>query len=44
LLLVDDYSRFMCLVLLAEKSDAPAAIKRFQAMVELESGHKLQVL
>jgi transposase InsO family protein len=44
LLLVDDYSRFMWLLLLAAKSDAPAAIKRFQAAAELESGRKLKIL
>lgn len=44
LLLVDDYSRFMWLMLLAAKSDTPAAIKRFQVAVELESGRKLKIL
>jgi len=44
LLLVDDYSRFMWLLLLEAKSDAPAAIKRFQAAAELESGRKLKIL
>ncbi|KAK3125062.1 hypothetical protein QOZ80_7BG0599500 [Eleusine coracana subsp. coracana] len=41
--MVDDYNRFMWLMLLVAKSDAPAAIKRFQA-VELESGRKLKIL
>ena len=44
LLLVDDLSRFMWLSLLASKDEAPAAIKRFQASVEVESGRKLRVL
>jgi transposase InsO family protein len=44
LLLVDDYSHFMWLLLMAAKSDAPAAIKRFQAAAELESGRTLKIL
>lgn len=44
LLLVDDFSRFMWLILQAAKSDAPAAIKRFKAAAERESGRKLKVL
>lgn len=44
LLLVDDLSRFMWLVLLGAKDEAATAVKRFQAMVEVESGRKLRVL
>lgn len=44
LLLVDDVSRYIWLTLLASKDQAPAAIKRFQAAAELESGCKLKVL
>lgn len=35
LLLVDDFSRYMWLMLLTSKDEAPAAIKRFQAHAEL---------
>jgi hypothetical protein len=38
LLLVDDKSRFMWLALLAAKSDTLAALKKFQAKVEVETG------
>ncbi|WVZ56480.1 hypothetical protein U9M48_007001 [Paspalum notatum var. saurae] len=44
LLLVDDMSRYMWLRLLSSKDQAPAAIKNFQAAVEVESGRKLKVL
>jgi transposase InsO family protein len=44
LLLVDDASRYMWLALLTAKSDAAAAITKFQAAAEVESGHKLRVL
>ncbi|RLN39601.1 hypothetical protein C2845_PM01G10330 [Panicum miliaceum] len=44
LLLVDDLSRYMWLCLLASKDQAPAAIRRFKAAAEVESGRKLKVL
>jgi transposase InsO family protein len=44
LLLVDDMSRYMWLCLLASKDQALAAIRRFKAAAELESGRKLKVL
>jgi transposase InsO family protein len=44
LLLGDDASRFMWVVLLATKAAAADAIKHVQAMAEKESGLKLQVL
>ena len=44
LMLVDDLSRYMWLSLLASKDQAPAAIRWFQAMAEVESGRKLKVL
>nr|CAE04466.3 OSJNBa0029L02.7 [Oryza sativa Japonica Group] len=44
LLLVDDMSRYMWVRLLSGKHEAVAAIKQFQAGVELESGRKLQAL
>ncbi|WVZ65497.1 hypothetical protein U9M48_014849 [Paspalum notatum var. saurae] len=44
LLLVDDLSRYMWLSLLASKDQAPAAIRKFKAAAELESGCKLKVL
>nr|AAX95066.1 retrotransposon protein, putative, unclassified [Oryza sativa Japonica Group]ABA91624.1 retrotransposon protein, putative, unclassified [Oryza sativa Japonica Group] len=44
LLLVDDYSRYMWLTLLATKDGAPAAIKRVQAAAERKSGRKLWAL
>lgn len=44
LLLVDDYSHFMCVALLPSKDGAPAAIRRIQAAVEHKSGHKLRTL
>nr|XP_051190531.1 uncharacterized protein LOC127303863 [Lolium perenne] len=42
LLLVDDHSRFMWLVLLQSKDEATQAIRRFQARVERETGKKLR--
>lgn len=44
LLLVDDRSRFMWIVLLAAKSDTLAAVHKFQVKVEVETGCRLQVL
>lgn len=44
LLLVDDMSRFMWLVLLPSKDEAPSAIKNFQAVAEVETGRKLKAL
>jgi hypothetical protein len=44
LLLVDDMSRFMWLVLLPSKDQAAAAIKNFQMSVEVETGRKLKTL
>nr|AAP44677.1 putative gag-pol polyprotein [Oryza sativa Japonica Group] len=41
LLLVDDHSRYMWLVLLARKGDAVKAIMHFQASAEAESDRKL---
>lgn len=43
LLLVDDMTRFMWVVLLASKDEVAAAIKRVQAGAEFESGRKLKV-
>jgi hypothetical protein len=44
LLLVDDKTRYMWIVLLSRKDEAPAAIKRWQASVEVETRVKLRVL
>jgi hypothetical protein len=44
LLLVDDVSRYMWAVLLPSKDASTDAIKKVQAEVEKESGHKLWVL
>ena len=44
LLLVDDKSRFMWLILLQAKSEAAEVIKRIQAQAEGECGKKMQVL
>jgi transposase InsO family protein len=44
LLLVDDASRYMWVTLLSSKDEAPAAIKRWKALVEAESGKVPQVL
>lgn len=43
-LLIDDMSRYMWLTLIASKDQAAAAIKKFKAHAELESGRKLKVL
>jgi len=42
--LIDDMSRFMWLTLIASKDEAAAAIKKFKARAELESGRKLKAL
>jgi transposase InsO family protein len=44
LLLIDDATRYMWVVLLTAKSEASSAIKHIQAAVEKEYGHKLRVL
>ncbi|WVZ83459.1 hypothetical protein U9M48_030605 [Paspalum notatum var. saurae] len=44
LLLVDDVSRYMWLVLLTRKDEAADTIKKFQAGVEVETGRKLRAL
>jgi transposase InsO family protein len=44
LLLVDDATRYMWVVLLATKLEALSAIKRIQVAAEKECGRKLQVL
>jgi hypothetical protein len=44
LLLIDDATRYMWVVLLTAKSEASSAIKRIQASVEKECGRKLRVL
>jgi hypothetical protein len=44
LLLVDDATRYMWVVLLTAKSEASSAIKRIQATAEKECGRKLRVL
>jgi transposase InsO family protein len=44
LLLVDDMSRYMWLCLLSSKDQTPAAIQRFKAAAEVESGRKLKVM
>ena len=44
LLLVDDKSRYMWVTLLAAKSDTLAAVMKFQAKVEVETGRRLCVL
>jgi transposase InsO family protein len=44
LLLVDDVTCYMWVVLLTAKSEASSAIKRIQAAVEKECGRKLRVL
>jgi transposase InsO family protein len=44
LLLVDDATRCMWVVLLTAKSEASSAIKRIQAAAEKECGRKLRVL
>jgi transposase InsO family protein len=42
--LIDDLSRYMCVVVLGSKGEAANAIKRTQAAVEAECGRKLRVL
>ena len=42
--LVDDMSRYMWIQLLSSKDQASAAIKNFQASVEVETGQKLKTL
>jgi hypothetical protein len=44
LLLVDDFSRFMWVMILGSKGEAADAIRRAQAAAETESGRKLRVL
>lgn len=44
LLLVDDKSRYMWLSLLTNKDQAPIAIEKFQAMVEVEYARRLKIL
>ncbi|XP_073363669.1 uncharacterized protein [Aegilops tauschii subsp. strangulata] len=44
LVLIDDRSRFMWVELLKTKDEAARAIVKFQAVAELECGHKLRVL
>jgi transposase InsO family protein len=44
LLLINDVSRYMWVVLLDTKEAAADAIKRHQAIAEKECGHKLRVL
>jgi IS30 family transposase len=44
LLMVDDMSRYMWLILLQAKCDAAKMIKHVQAQVEAESSKKLKVL
>jgi len=44
LLLVDDLSRFMWVMILGSKGEAADAIRRAQAAAEAESGRKLRVL
>jgi hypothetical protein len=44
LVLVDDHSRFMWLMLLPSKDHAASAINNFQASIEVETGRKLKML
>jgi transposase InsO family protein len=44
LLLVDDLSRYMWVVVLGSKGEAAEAIRRAQAAAEVECGRKLHVL
>jgi transposase InsO family protein len=44
LLLIDDLSRYMWVVVLGSKGEAADAIRRAQAAVEAECGRKLRVL
>jgi transposase InsO family protein len=43
-MLVDDLSRYMWVVVLGSKGETVDAIRRAQATVEAECGHKLHVL
>jgi hypothetical protein len=42
MLIVDDYSRYMWIELLENKSEALVCFKKFRAAAELESGHRLR--
>ena len=44
LLLVDDLSRYMWVMVLGSKGEATDAIRRAQAAAEAECGHKLHML
>jgi transposase InsO family protein len=44
LMLVDDLSRYMWVVVFGSKGEAADAIRRAQAAAEVECGHKLRVL
>ena len=44
LLLVDDFTRYMWVVVLAGKGDASASIRRIQTMAEAECGRQLRVI
>jgi transposase InsO family protein len=44
LLMVDDFSRYMWLVLLSTKDEAEAAIRRIKAAAEVQSGCTLRTL
>ena len=44
LLLVDDYSRYMCISLLPYKDAAATAIKHIQALAERKTGKKVKAL
>ena len=44
LLLVDDRSRYMWVLLLSAKGETTEAVKRFKVAAEMESGRKLRVL
>ena len=44
LLLVDDFSRYMWVMVLGSKGEAADAIRRAQAAAEAECGRKLRVL
>lgn len=44
LLLIDDHTRYMWVVLMSGKGDAAASVQRIQAMAEAESRRKLRVI
>jgi hypothetical protein len=44
LFIVDDFSRYMWLELLATKDEALGYLKKFKAATELESGHRLMAV